>query len=63
MESKTRWGWSSKKQGLWFYKKLPTSRSMCWSWTEEDLEEHFGHNDFTNLEYLEGLNRLKEKLR
>ena len=58
--SKTRWGISQKKKAIWFYKRDRTSRSLCWSWSEEELKDHLARKCLTNLEYLEGLNKLKE---
>lgn len=57
---KIRWGISTKKKAVWFYKSQPGSRSMCWSWLKEDLADHFHRCNLTNLEYLEGLIKLKE---
>lgn len=59
----TRWGFSKKRKGVWFFKKERTSRSMCWSRSESDLKNHLITKCLTNLEYLEGLNLLKEKLK
>lgn len=57
-----RWGISKKRKAIWFYKKERTSRSICWSWTDVDLKEHLRTKCLTNLEYLEGLDKLKELL-
>lgn len=61
--TKTRWGYSRYKKAVWFYKSTETSRGLCWSWSEEDLKDHYNKCGLTNLEYLEGLDKLKEKLK
>jgi hypothetical protein len=60
--TKIRWGYSKYKKAIWFYQSTETSRELCWSWSKEDLEDHYKRCTLTNLEYLEGLNLLKEKL-
>lgn len=60
--NKTRWGYSKSKKAIWFYKAGDNFRGMCWAWSKEDLERHFSTSCLTNLEYLEGLNKLKETL-
>lgn len=57
---KTRWGISKQKKAIWFYKKNEKSRSMCWVWGKQDLDQHFRDCEMTNLEYLEGCNLLAE---
>ena len=58
--NKVRWGISKKKKAMWLYKRQSGSRSMCWMWTKDDVGMHFKTCDLTNLEYLEGLNKIKE---
>ena len=56
----TRWGISQKRKAIWFYKSERCSRSMCWAYSEEELKDHLVRKCLTNLEYLEGLIKLKE---
>jgi len=58
--NKTRWGFSKSKKAVWFYKSAETSRGICWSRSKTDLDEHYKKCNLTNLEYLEGLDKLKE---
>jgi hypothetical protein len=58
--SNTRWGYSKKKEAIWFYKGTSNSRSLCWAKNAEELALHFRYCEMTNLEYLEGLDKLKE---
>lgn len=58
----TRWGFSKNKKAVWFYKAGVNFRGMCWSWTKKDLDEHLKCCEMTNLEYLEGVIKLKETL-
>jgi hypothetical protein len=60
MISDTRWGISKKKKAIWFFKKESTSRSMCWSRSIKELDDHLKRCNMTNLEYLEGLLKFKE---
>ena len=58
--SSIRWGYSQKKKAIWFYKAGVNFRAMCWMRNKTELQEHFQRCEMTNLEYLEGLSKLKE---
>ena len=60
---KIRWGYSKKRKAVWFYKAGVNFRGMCWMWSKTELDEHFQRCEMTNLEYLEGLVKIKEKLK
>ncbi len=55
-----QWVESKFKVTIRINKKLESGTYSLWASDDKDLQLHFEANDITNLEYLEGLDKLKE---